>query len=367
MKKLLFIAIACLTTTRISAQITITASDMPVADDTLYFANANPIGSGFNAGDSGASVTWDFSGLNKITTGFDVYQKASKVNIIYGLTISPSAYGYKVSDSIPGMGGVLPVSINDIYNFFNKKNSPSRFIIEGFAAKISGIPTPINYSDEDEIYFFPLNYGDSSFSTFNLNVPIPSIGSLKMAGTRITKVDGWGNITTPYFKTPVNCLRVRSEVIEIDSFLTTFIKIGIPRKTVEYKFLVNGEHYPAVWISGNIVANNEIISNIRYRDSIPTQPDNQDTTGHITSISNNPYSNLSLNVYPNPANKGIITIDIPQYWNQYVVSLYDAHGRLVLTQDNTNQIDLSVLKSGYYVVQVISNGGVGYALVLNRE
>ncbi|MCZ2443688.1 MAG: T9SS type A sorting domain-containing protein [Flavobacteriales bacterium] len=366
MKKLLILALVCFASVRLSAQITITAADMPVADDTLYYSTANPIGSGFNAGDSGASAIWDFSTLSKIISGTDTYQKAAKVNILYAALIGPTAYGYKIGDSIPGIGAMLPISINDIYNFYNKKNAPSRFITEGFAAKIAGVPTPLQYADEDEIYYFPLQYGDSSKSTFLLNIPIPTIGTLRMKGTRTTKVDGWGTITTPYFTTPVNCIRVRSEIDEIDSFITNFIKTGIPRKTVEYKYLVKGEHFPAVWVTANIIGNTETVSSIRFKDSMPSQPVDTTGNGHNTGLNVNPYSNLNLNIYPNPADKEMVTIDIPQNWNEYVVSVYDAQGRLVLTQQNSNHVDLRTLQSGYFIVQIISNSGFGYGTVLNQ-
>lgn len=340
----------------------------------FFYSNANIIGSGFNKNNTGASYIWDFSSLTKLNDSFDVYRRAAQVNITYGITISPSAYGFKVSDSIPGLGSLLPVSINDIYNFFNIKSSPSRFVTEGFAAKISNIPTPINYTDEDELYFLPLQYGDSATSTFNLAIPIPTLGGVKMKGTRTTNVDGWGVITTPYFTTPVNCLRVRSEVDEIDSVLINFIKVGIPRKTVEYKFLVQGKHYPALWVTSTIVLNNETVTSIKYRDSNSYTPDtdttNNDTTNtdttHNTSIYANPYNNIVLNVYPNPSNNSHVTIDIPQHWNKYVVSLYDIQGRMVLTQKDLNKIDLSTLQAGQYVIQVIGNGGFGYAIIQNE-
>ncbi len=331
------------------AQITITASDMPVAGDTLRYslmADATSI----DLSQAGANVDWDFSWLTPDIQFVDTYKTAAQVNPVYALTISPSAYGYKVSDSLPGFSAFLPISIKNIYTFYSKKNNPSRYVAEGFAASISGFPTAAVYQDEDEIYFLPLAYGNEDTSSFKLNFSLASFGSLSQQGTRITQVDAWGTITTPYTSAPAPCIRVRSELDEIDSVTVAGIPIGLPRHTIEYKWLATGEHYPLLTISTSVVAGMEVATGARYRD-VARGGVNVAQTENKLSV---------LSVYPNPATD-VIHVAVPATWQAYTVNVYDVQGRLIITDKNTSAIDVHHLSGGNYLVQVLQAGNVGYA------
>lgn len=334
------------------AQITITASDMPVSGDTLRYSFASPVGSATYTADSGAGVTWNYSTMVPIRQAVDTYKTALSVNIAYAL-ISLTAYGYKVSDSFPVPSAVLPVSINQIYTFFQKKTSPSRYSAVAFAAKIAGIPTPFNYDIDDDWYFFPLNYLNNDSSNFSLTLGLSGTASIKQQGYRKSRVDGWGTITTPYLTTPVSCIRVRSEIHEVDTIDFGIIPIGIPRTTVEYKWLANGEHFPVMWVTTNVTGATETVTTIRYRDIARTI-----TTG----ITKDP-GNALVSVYPNPAQHGLVTLELPADWKQYSVTIYDQASRMAGRFENQNQLNLSNLPKGVYVAQIVSGGNVTYAKI----
>lgn len=330
-KKILFFFAAICSFEPLMAQTIITASDMPVSGDTLRYSIVNPISSGFSISDSGTSKVWDFSALKPISQAVDTYKTAGSINITYALTMSPTAYGYKVADSFPGLSTVSPVTIKSLYTFFNKKTSPSRFVAEGFAAVIAGLPTPANYSDEDEWYYFPLAYGNNNSSTFALTFSIPSILGIKQSGTRSTRVDGWGTIKTPYFTTPVSCIRVRFVINEVDSINIVGTTIGIPRNTVEYRFLTTGEHFPALWVTTNLLGSTETVSNVRYRDS-------KRNIGTIIAEQKSSYQ--VLNIFPNPNNDGHLQIETPNEWHQFEVNIFDIQSRQILSQTNNKTIDI---------------------------
>lgn len=356
MKKILLALATALIMQPAFSQISITASDMPVSGDTLRYSIANITSITFNVTDSGAGKTWNYSTLKPMSQGVDTFKTAAAVNLTYALTISPTAYGYKVADSIPGLSGVLPISVSNLYTFFNKKTSPDRYVAEGFAAIISGIPTPVNYSDEDEWYYFPLNYLRSDSSTYALSFSLPTIGSIKQKGYRKTRVDGWGTITTPYHTTPVNCIRVRSEIHEIDSIDLIISKIGIPRNTVEYKFLANGEHYPVLWVTNNISATGaETPSTMRYRDS---------SRSGLLSIANVAQTYRILKTYPNPLGNHLLNIEIPAGWNNYQVDVFDVQGKAVGSFTNNNHIDMNSYPGGQYVLRVSSGNEMGYTTLI---
>ncbi len=337
------------------AQITITASDMPVNKDTLRYSIVASLGTAINLADTGTGISWNYSDLVPIAQNVDTYRKATDVSFLYFL-ISSSAYGYKVADSLPGLSMVLPVPITNIYTFFEKKTSPNCFAAVAFAAEISGIPTPANYSQDDIWYRFPLNYGNVDSANFALNFSLASVGSIKMAGTRKNRVDGWGTIQTPYFTTPTNCIRVRSEVNEVDSVAAGTVSFGIPRTYVDYKWLVNGTHYPALWVNTNIIAGIETISSIRYFDSYRDL-----STAGIAPGTQNQYHKIVA--YPIPAINKQVQLNIPPTWNNYTVEIFDVQSKLVLHTSNNNKLNLSELPSGTYIARIINGSEIGYASI----
>ncbi len=354
MRYLLFTITAVLCLHNAQAQITITASDMPVAGDTLRYSFTSPVGTAISPADSGANVIWNYT-LAPIRQAVDTYQLAGSVNLLYAFLIGTTAAGYKVADSLP-LGGFLPISIQQVYTFFEKKTSPrNRYIANAFAANISGIPTPILYTEPDVWYYFPLTYLNQDSSTFRLNITVPTLGSIKQAGYRKTRVDGWGTITTPYYTTPVNCIRVRSEIHQVDSIPLGTFKLGIPVNTVEYKWLVNGDHYPALWVTSNLMPGGagETISSIKYRDI------KRDSiiVNQVASVVNNV---TELSAYPNPASTGFVTIDMPADWTNVSVDIFDIQSKNVAHFNDQRTINISQLPAGIYLGRVISGGNSGY-------
>jgi len=363
MKKVL-LSIATLVLANIAfaqTPITITAGDVPVSGDTLRYSTVLGLTSGINVNDSGTNKAWVYDTLKPLAQTVDNYQSATAVNFTYGLTISATAYGYKIADSIPGLGSLMPgLTIKNVYTFFNKRTTPGRFVAEAFAALIGGAPIPANYSDEDEIYFFPLTYPHATdSSTFAVNVSIPTLGSLKRAGYRKTWVDGWGTIKTPYYTTAVRCIRVRSEIHEVDTIhITTPITFNYPivMDTVEYKWLVNGDHYPALWVTQS--KHTAQLTSVTYRDSI---------RHGLVNVSNTPKLTIQeIKAYPNPITNGLVTIDVPAGWNNFTVYVYDAVSRMITTFANKNELNIAALAPGKYYLLVKSGDNIGYTQVIKQ-
>lgn len=340
-----------------NAQVSITANDMPINGDTLRYSTSLAVGFNINLNDTGANKVWSFDTLTPLIQRVDEYKPALQVSLSYAI-ISPTAYGYKVADTL-GLGSTpLPVSVTEVYTFFSKKTNPSsRFVAEGFGARISGTPVPAVYSNEDEWYFFPLNYGNDDTSDFYLKVQVPSVGSLVQEGDRYTKVDAWGTIKTPFFTTPQNCIRVRTEVVAVDSVqVSPLPAVGIPRRTVDYKWLVPGEHYPALWLTTTITGSTETITAVRYRDSYRPSSIQDAAKGNTIS---------RLDIYPNPATDNM-KISIPGNISEYTVEVYDMQGRVLIRVQNTDVINIAELVPGNYLVRLSYENGVGYAPLIKQ-
>ncbi|MEM9888229.1 MAG: T9SS type A sorting domain-containing protein [Bacteroidota bacterium] len=240
------------------AQISITGDDMPSVDDTLRLSEsffdsltrANYLVAGEN-------VTWDFEHLRPLRQTVKNYERA--IRTPYGFFfLGFNRYGVKQFDSL----GVGEFQFREIYQYFKSDNR--EFRVEGIGLNFQGVPLPAYYRDEDEIYQFPLDYGDRDSSTFSFSLSIPALGGYESAGYRINTVDAWGTIKTPFGT--FECIRVVSDIVSVDSIGTAGFKIGLPNVRKSYKWLANGVEVPILEIEGNLIAGNFVPTRIRYRD-----------------------------------------------------------------------------------------------------
>jgi hypothetical protein len=256
MRLLIITSLSCLFSL-VRAQITITQAAMPSANDTIRYSSAAPAGLNLNLEQKGASQSWDYSKL--VANGQDIYRYAAANNTPYLLYFF-NQVGLKTADSL----GAGPVMLKNIYSFYTKNSTV--FKQEGIGYSYQGFPLAAQNKDDDEIYQFPLKYGDSDVSTFNFRFVIPgNLLTYVQSGVRTNVVDGWGSIVTPY-KTYPNVLRVKTLVNGTDSLITQFGRVPIPRRQVIYKWLSADEKIPVMEITGTETAGNFTATQIRYRD-----------------------------------------------------------------------------------------------------
>lgn len=230
---------------------------MPSANDTLRYSSVQAAGVALNLQQKGASQSWDYSKL--VANGQDIYRYASANTTPYLLYFF-NQIGLKTADSL----GAGPVMLKNIYSFYTKNSTV--FKQEGIGYSYQGIPLSAQNKDDDEIYQFPLKYGDSDVSTYNFRFAIPgNVLTFVQAGVRTNVVDGWGSIVTPY-KTYPNVLRVKTLVNGTDSLITQFGRVPIPRRQVIYKWLSADEKIPVLEITGTETNGNFTANQIRYRD-----------------------------------------------------------------------------------------------------
>ena len=244
------------------AQPTISNSSMPKSGDTLRYSNASAtaLPTGWQTG--GSAQTWDFSKLTSTGQGLYEYLSSSKTPYAFYFF---NQIGQKTADTI----SLGVITLTNVYSFYT--NNTKVFKAEGIGYSASGFPLAANYSDDDEIYQFPLNYNDKDTSTFKFNLTIPGgLFSVISTGKRINLVDGYGTVKTPY-KEYTDALRVKTIVDQVDTVNSQFGKFGIPRKTISYKWLVGTERIPVMEIIGNELPNGTFTPNqVRYRDAYKT-------------------------------------------------------------------------------------------------
>jgi hypothetical protein len=331
----------------VSAQITITNTSLPNIGDTIRYsvASLNSVG---DYTSTGTNYVWDFSSLNVIRQD----RRDFTINTPYIFFFGPLKFGEKIADTlvsqnIPGFGSV---SITDFYQFY--RNLPTVFDAEGAGLKINNIPVPSFYTDKDELYFLPLHYGQRDSSTFNFTTPatntIPIV--YKKSGYRITEVDGWGTITTPYGT--FNCLRVVTTQYSKDTiiFNSNFgdIPIGFNNYQRSYQWLTNTEKIPVLEVSGTInIMGNFTPTLVRFRDN------------RVVGIKEAENKNSFVKIYPNP-NNGVFKIE-NVFNNSIKIFVFNHLGQNVWNIDepsnisNIMEVNLSHLPNGRYFGCIISN------------
>jgi len=332
----------------LKSQISITSAQMPLSNDNFRYSNAS-INSVGNYTLTGANYNWHFDTLKPISQGIREFKSALLTP--YFFYFFPPKYGEKILDSLPI--NIPGFSIQNIYSFY-KKNGTSSFNSEGLGLSLAGIPIGVTFSDEDELYKFPLNYLDRDSTTFSLTTPSNSLipFTYKKQGYRITLADGWGTITTPYGT--ANCLRVVTTQYSIDTITikalpSPFNKIGLPNYERKYQWLTLGERIPYFEIAGNIFGTFFTPTQYRYRD-------NERTIVGLQEKESNPFL---INIFPNPSSNEI-TLVVPKNNDLLKATISNLEGKIMLSKlFNKNDenitlhhIDISELAKGVYILTV---------------
>jgi hypothetical protein len=355
MKKHLLSLLASFSFIMTQAQITITATNMPVSGDTCRYSTANTSDVS-NYAATGANFNWSFS-LTPTGQGIRKFQPSTQTPYFFYF-LSPK-YGEKIADSlpIPNIPG-NPISIKNIYSFYKKVTTPASFNSEGLGLTMSGIPIGATYSDEDELYKFPLAYGNRDSTTFKLSTPSNSMipFTYKKQGYRITEADGWGTITTPYGTAA--CLRVITtqysmDTITISALPAGFNKFGIPNYMRSYQWLTASEKIPYLEVTGNVVGGNFAPTQVKYRDR----------ARFIVGMKEEAFSPV-LSVFPNPASDQL-TIITTQQTETLSLEILDLQGKqvkhLLLDENhelvNKKSIDISGIAKGLYILNISGTSG----------
>ena len=246
----------------VKSQITIASTHMPGSGDTLRYSLAQAASvntAALNA--TGANQTWDFSQLNPQSQGLNEYKLALQINPAYSLFFGITAYGLKTFDTL----NLGTIQLTKGYDFLSKNSSVFKAVGRGLTYQ--NLPVPSFYSDDDEIYQFPLQFGDNDSSTFRVAFDLAGTIGLVQKGSRRNQATGWGSITTPYGT--FNALKVETTVWQTDS-----ISIGgfglppIPSTRVWYSWWSTATEMPIFEARGNVLpfSTAPVFTEYRFRD-----------------------------------------------------------------------------------------------------
>ncbi|MEY3343009.1 MAG: hypothetical protein RL090_693 [Bacteroidota bacterium] len=354
---LLLLAIA----TSTYGQITISTSAIPVAGDTFRFSNAQ-INASIDPVPTGPNHVWDFSFLTPVSQDIDTFRSVTSTGATYALYFADLGFNSNRSNqakkgnlgvpNVPIGGGV---TISDVVAFYYKSNT--LYQQTGLGATINGIGVPIGFSNKDVIYRFPMNFGDMDTSASDYSVNIPGLGYYGHDQVRITEVDGWGTLTTPFGT--FNTLRLKSSVTGNDTLFLDTLGFGFqfqsPPRT-EYKWLGTSKSIPLLEIvtSSGPFGGTQQVTSVIYRDSLRS----------FTGISESAASIGDMNVFPNPVSDWVtISLD-SQVDGESSAFIVSPDGRVIniiwsgnlYAGSNIINCDLSQanLASGIYLLEIRS-------------
>lgn len=246
----------------VRGQITINSAHMPGSGDTLRYSLAEASSVNTTAlNSSGANQTWDFSQLIPQSQGLNEYKLALQINPAYSLFFGLTAYGLKTFDTL----NLGTIQLTNGYDFLTKNSSVYKAVGRGLT--FQNLPVPSFYSDDDEIYQFPLQYGDNDSSTFRVAFDLGGTIGLVQKGSRRNKVTGWGSITTPFGT--FNALKVETTIWQTDSIsLNGFGLPPIPSTRVWYSWWSTAEEMPIMEARGNVLpfSTQPVFTEYRFRD-----------------------------------------------------------------------------------------------------
>jgi hypothetical protein len=301
---------------------------------------------------TGANYAWDYSQLAPTGQRVDSFFPESAGNVLLTIYFSNTPFNANRSNlSSPGSDFTLgsTISVANVYNYYY--NTSSAYSQVGMGAEVNGVPLPIVFNPHDRIYQLPMTYNQRDSVTFQYGLDLTSTIGIyyNVRKTRKNFVDGWGSLLTPFRS--YNCLRVKTQITEIDSIHIDSLGFGFSTPaitTYEYKWLATGERVPVLQI--NTTANGAV-SSIAYKDSPVGIPSFETTVA-------------SVNVFPNPVTDRL-NINIRNFSGKKVKvkvtgSSASESGEFELSvrsTDDVQTIDLSSFASGIYLISIADESG----------
>lgn len=330
----------------LSAQIVITKNQMPVPDSLYAYNRAFP--NNINYSNAGPNYIWDYSQLSELSSVMlsmaDPIHTPFVYQVIFNNPLLPNNNSTHAEEGVEiNLPSSFGFSLTDVYNFY--KNSNSSFTLTGIGATINGIQTPIPYQIKDQVYSFPLEYGDIDTSSFLFAIEIPTIGYWKQYGTRINSVDGWGTLLLPGSQA-YEVLRIKTSLTLRDTihFESSGFTLPVTRKQFEYKFITLQSEFPALQINTQLLflsTGPQVVQSVLYKKA---------------PVSSSIYAedNPLLQVWPNPVSD-ILYLNMSDDAMQY--SLLDINGKELENGHLKEFIDVSQYPAGIYVLKISEKNG----------
>ncbi len=252
------------------AQITVSESDFPVADDTAMISISNDFSVDFAT--TGAGVIWDYSALvidnQRIDTFYDVSSASLTYQLVYNNWITEPDYDseyYNSTDEL-SFDGIPGLSLDALVEFTKYPGGEVQKV--GWGMNIGGFEIPAAATEIDTEYELPLDFSNTWTSTYFIDIDLnPAYNAIfRRHQDRSAEVDGWGTLMTPFGTFDV--IRIKADLSYDDSLYIGDFDIWTPLPTPdrhEYTWWTNGQKVPMMKIV-TTGSGPEAVTQVEFKD-----------------------------------------------------------------------------------------------------
>ncbi|MDG1260490.1 MAG: T9SS type A sorting domain-containing protein [Flavobacteriales bacterium] len=331
MRVLLFAGLLAFSSS-VLGQITIDDSDMPTAG-TSYPLSSGALINDFDFSETGEDYTWDYANLESTGVTPRNYVEVGDAPFSYQFLFNNPFDQDHLADHAINTDGFDTgggITFDEFYVFY--QNDASAYTIVGYGATINSIPVAAVTDPVDNVYDFPLAFGNTGSSYSEWNVSVPTLGAYFLEQDRTYEVDGYGTLITPLGS--YETLRVRTEIAAEDSIYIDLLgqSFAFERTSTEYTWLAEGEGVPVLQVTETFGQ----VNSITYLD--------EEIAENVAEV-----SVISPVLYPSIASEyfEIKSTTVPEK-----VTLYDMSGREVFTSKGQGAYVISHLSTGNYIVTI---------------
>ena len=339
MKKLYFMALACLALSSAQAQISLTkANSEPIIGDINYIKTLDTTGFEMPNTVIGQNVVWT------ITNALEDGGKDTTTYVAPATFTNSSTYT-----------GATIASINTGSTVTFYKATATQYEVRG----VDGGLYDLNFNSSTAIAaVYPVSYGYTNTDNFGGQMTVQGGGSGPFSGTVTTVADGTGDLDINGVVTYSNCLRVKST-----QHITFSLTFGLITGTIDqiiYNYYHSSSKFPLLTVNYQhlVTAGAQTLDNstaiVSLEESVPTVL----PTG-IKAFNKN---NQEFSVYPNPATNDVNLHLVAAKNETYHVTILNTIGQVVKTKTITNVsgainevISVSDLTAGVYTINVKGN------------
>jgi len=361
MKKLKLFSLSLIVSLGATAQPVLNTVNFSDADESYVFTTLVDLTLDYSS--TGANYNWDFSTLSSTSQRWQLNEPVSAAgqisNLMFGnfaATAYKANYWNHATDlPLAQITASFPISIDAISLF--SKNTATSITSVGYEMVISGQGLGVKSDTIEHRYELPLQYGDNyssrGFTKLNMN-PIYN-AQWKQHRGRVSNVDGWGTVQTPWGQ--FSALRIHHIIQETDSFYVaqdtvgTWIPIPVPTSHI-YEWRSTDDKEPVMTIKTSEIGGNEVITAVEYRDEY-----------NGLGVEN---KELTVSTYPNPATN---MVEFNLNSKGTYLSLIDMRGKVVFQKSlngTSGNVDITNFAPGSYHLVINTEEGITSTVIIKK-
>lgn len=310
------------------AQPSVTRAGVDRINSTVNLKSEDVSGTSITAGSAGANITWDFS----MYTGTNP--------VAYTARACP---GQSNCFRFPGANRITTIANADTHDFSAMTDTEAT-MLGSYSGPALGDVT-VTYINPLIEYKFPITYQQQFDDTYEFNSVSAAIGNTNETGQVSVSVDGYGTVITPK-GTYSNVLRIKRMRTATQTIASLPVPMTATYTNESYQWVSQSDGMVFSFAINSFVfnGNTNVSKSVSYLDP-----------GVLSTADLNQKAE-ELTIYPNPSSD-LITVTSKDDIKKVTVIALD--GKIVLTADNSEKIDVSKLSKGVYILQgELKNGTV---------